>query len=194
MAIRPNSVARQIEEGYEQGAEEQAIESSLRRLCCSLLQGGRIALLKSLSQGDTDFALIPLLDDKADKKKDETGVDEAMTIALIKDALGERVSDVRASQRLTASASCLVAGGDAHDRMLERLLAMQNKAPTTRPILEINMRHPMVAAIAGDKDAAKDLSFLLLEQAQILDGELPEDPAAFANRLNALVLRGLAKG
>jgi molecular chaperone HtpG len=78
--------------------------------------------------------------------------------------------------------------------MLERLLAMQNKAPTTKPILEINMRHPLVAAIAGDKDAAKDLSFLLLEQAQILDGELPEDPAAFASRLNALVLRGLAKG
>ena len=110
--------------------------------------------LKSLSQGDIDFALIPLLDDKAEDKKDEPGADEATTIALIKDALGERVSDVRASQRLTASASCLVAGGDAHDRMLERLLAMQNKAPTTKPILEINMRHPLVAAIAGDKDAA----------------------------------------
>src|SRR3954447_12634270 len=150
--------------------------------------------LKSLSQGDIDFALIPLLDDKAEDKKDEPGADEATTIALIKDALGERVSDVRASQRLTASASCLVAGGDAHDRMLERLLAMQNKAPTTKPILEINMRHPLVAAITGDKDAAKDLSFLLLEQAQILDGELPEDPAAFANRLNQLVLRGIAKG
>jgi molecular chaperone HtpG len=150
--------------------------------------------LKSLSQGDIDFALIPLLDDKGEDKKDEPGADEATTIALIKDALGERVSDVRASQRLTASASCLVAGGDAHDRMLERLLAMQNKAPTTKPILEINMRHPLVAAITGDKDVAKDLSFLLLEQAQILDGELPEDPAAFANRLNQLVLRGIAKG
>src|SRR3954466_8813490 len=116
--------------------------------------------LKSLSQGDVDFGLIPLLDDKAEDNKDEPGADEATTIALIKDALGERVSDVRASQRLTASASCLVAGGDAHDRMLERLLAMQNKAPTTKPILEINMRHPLVAAITGDKDAAKDLSFL----------------------------------
>jgi molecular chaperone HtpG len=42
------------------------------------------------------------------------------------------------------------------------------------------------------KDAAADLSFLLLEQAQILDGELPEDPAAFAARLNRLVLRGMA--
>src|SRR6478752_1609919 len=150
--------------------------------------------LKSLSQGDIDFALIPLLEDKADDNKQDSGADQATTVALIRDALGERVSDVRASQRLTASASCLVAGGDAHDRMLERLLAMQNKAPTTRPILEINMRHPLVAAITGDKEAAKDLSFLLLEQAQILDGELPEDPAAFAKRLNQLVLRGIVKG
>ena len=61
----------------------------------------------------------------------------------------------------------------------------------TKPILEINMRHPLVEAISGASDAAKDLSFLLLEQAQILDGELPEDPAAFATRLNRLVLRGL---
>ena len=55
------------------------------------------------------------------------------------------------------------------------------------------MRHPLVAAIIGQKEAGRDLSFLLLEQAQILDGELPEDPAAFASRLNELVLRGLAK-
>jgi molecular chaperone HtpG len=150
--------------------------------------------LKSLSQGDIDFGLIPLLDEASADKKDAPGADEATTIALIKDALGERVSDVRASQRLTSSASCLVAGGGAQDRMLERLLAMQNKGPTTKPILEINLRHPLVAAIAGDKDAAKDLSFLLLEQAQILDGELPEDPAAFASRLNQLVLRGIVKG
>ena len=149
--------------------------------------------LKSLSQGDVDFSLIPLLDDKAETK-DETAADEATTIAVIKDALGERVSDVRASQRLTSSASCLVAGGDGRDRALERLLAQQNRGALTRPILEINLRHPLVAAIASEKDAAKDLSLLLLEQAQILEGELPEDPAAFAGRLNQLVLRGLAKG
>ena len=52
----------------------------------------------------------------------------------------------------------------------------------------------LVAAVAGDKEAATDLSLLLLEQAQILDGELPEDPAAFASRLNQLVLRGVGKG
>jgi molecular chaperone HtpG len=104
------------------------------------------------------------------------------------------VSDVRASQRLTSSASCLVAGGDGRDRALERLLAQQNRGPVTKPILEINMRHPLVTAIASAKDAEKDLSLLLLEQAQILDGDLPEDPAAFASRLNQLVLRGLMTG
>src|SRR5437899_1103662 len=147
--------------------------------------------LKSLSQGDIDFGLIPLLEEKSDDNKDESTTDEAATIAVIKHALGDRVSDVRASQRLTSSASCLVAGGDGRDRQLERLLAMQNKGPVTKPILEINLRHPLVAAIAGAKDAAADLSFLLLEQAQILDGDLPEDPAAFAGRLNRLVLGGL---
>jgi molecular chaperone HtpG len=147
--------------------------------------------LKSLSQGDVDFGLIPLTDTDAGDK-DQSGADEAATIALIKDSLGERVSDVRASQRLTTSASCLVAGGGAHDRALERLLAQQNKGFGAKPVLEINMRHPLVAAIAGHKDAAGDLSLLLFEQAQILDGEVPEDPAAFANRLNQLVLRGLS--
>src|SRR5438874_1538647 len=146
--------------------------------------------LKSLSQGDVDFGLIPLIDDKAEDKA-EAGADEAMTIAVIKDALGERVSDVKPSQRLTSSASCLVASGEARDRALERLLAQHDKSATKKPVLEINLKHPLVAAITEAKDAAKDLSFLLLEQAQILDGELPEDPAAFASRLNRLVLRGI---
>jgi molecular chaperone HtpG len=148
--------------------------------------------LKSLSQGDVDFGLVPLLDDNAGDKE-TPAADEAATIALIKDALGERVSDVRASQRLTTSASCLVAEGAGRDRALERLLAQQNRGAVTKPVLEINMRHPLVAAIAGRKDEARDLSLLLFEQAQILDGELPEDPAAFASRLNQLVLRGLPK-
>jgi molecular chaperone HtpG len=151
--------------------------------------------LKSLSQGDLNLDLIPLLDASGkDEPKPET--DDAATIAVIKDALGDRVSDVRASQRLTASASCLVAGGHGPDRELERLLARQNRAAGTKPILEINMRHPLAAAVAQAKAAkgdAADLSFLLLEQAQILDGELPEDPAAFAGRLNRLVLQGLAR-
>jgi molecular chaperone HtpG len=149
--------------------------------------------MKSLSQGDVNFDLIPKLDDSAEKPP-ETDTDEASIIAVIKDALGERVSDVKASQRLTSSASCLIAGGFGPDRELERMLARANKGAATKPILEINLRHPLVAAVGkagADKATAADLSLLLLEQAQILDGELPEDPAAFAGRMNRLVLRGL---
>jgi molecular chaperone HtpG len=148
--------------------------------------------LKSLSQGDIDFGLVPLLDDNKDESKLEGN--EADIVAAIKLALGERVSDVRATQRLTSSASCLVAGSHGPDRALERMLAQANRGAVTKPILEINLRHPVVAAISGGSDVAADLSFLLLEQAQILDGELPEDPAAFAGRLNRLVLKGVVSG
>jgi molecular chaperone HtpG len=150
--------------------------------------------LKSLSQGDLNLDLIPRVDEADETKKDEPSADEAATIAVIKAALGERVSDVKASTRLTSSASCLVADSQGPSRELERILAQQNRGLRTKPILEINLRHPLVTAItkaqAGSK-AVDDLSLLLLEQAQILDGELPEDPAAFAARLNRLVLQGL---
>jgi len=73
---------------------------------------------------------------------------------VIKDTLGERVADVRASQRLTASASCLVAGGQGPDRVLERMLAQQNRGGGAKPILEINLAHPLVAAIAKHHNAA----------------------------------------
>ena len=119
-----------------------------------------------------------------------------MTIAAIKSVLGERVADVRASQRLTASASCLVADKHGPDRELERLLAQHKQGVAAKPILEINLRHPLVTAISDAKsrpEMLSDLSLLLLEQAQILDGELPDDPSAFANRLNRLVVQGLAK-
>ena len=149
--------------------------------------------LKSLSQGDISFDLIPLVEEHKDEA--EPAADEAATIAVIKASLGDRVSDVKASTRLTTSASCLVAGSHGPDRELERILSQQARGARTRPILEINLRHPLVAAIAkkgGDAKVADDLSLLLLEQAQILDGELPEDPAAFAARLNRLVLQGVA--
>jgi len=150
--------------------------------------------LKSLSQGDLNLDLIPRTDEADEAKKDEPQADEAATIAVIKAALGERVSDVKVSTRLTSSASCLVADSQGPSRELERILSQQNRGMRTKPILEINLRHPLVTAItraqAGSR-AVDDLSLLLLEQAQILDGELPEDPAAFAARLNRLVLAGL---
>ncbi|WP_315768640.1 MULTISPECIES: molecular chaperone HtpG [unclassified Bradyrhizobium] len=149
--------------------------------------------LKSLSQGDIDFDLIPLTEDKTEDEA-KPAANEAETIALIKASLGDRVTDVKVSTRLTTSASCLVAGSHGPDRELERILSQQARGARSKPILEINLRHPLVVAIAkaaADKAKVDDMSFLLLEQAQILDGELPEDPAAFAARLNRLVVQGV---
>ena len=152
--------------------------------------------LKSLSQGDVDFGDVALLEDKKDDADKSTSVDDAVITAAVKAVLGDRVANVRASQRLTDSAACLVAEGRGPDRELERLLAMQERGTGAKPILEINTRHALVRAIAdaklGSRDAdVADLSELLLDQARILDGEVPDDPAAFATRLNRLVVRGL---
>jgi molecular chaperone HtpG len=151
--------------------------------------------LKSLSQGDVDFGLVPLLDKEEPKASSE---DDATVIAAVKEALGDSVSDVRASQRLTESAACLVASAQGRDRELERLLARQNRGTGAKPILELNMGHAIVHALASAKkadrgDDVRDLASLLLDQAHILDGEIPADPAAFARRLNAFVVRGLPK-
>ena len=153
--------------------------------------------LKSLSQGDVDFGLVPLLDKaEADTGSKTTAEDEAAIIEAVKGALGEKVSEVRASQRLTESASCLVASAHGRDRELERLLVRQNRGSGANPILELNMGHALVRALgtaqsAGRPEEVVDLASLLLDQAHILDGEMPGDPASFARRVNALVLRGL---
>ena len=153
--------------------------------------------LKSLSQGDVDFGLVPLLDKaEADTGSKTTAEDEAAIIEAVKGALGEKVSEVRASQRLTESASCLVASAQGRDRELERLLVRQNRGSGANPILELNMGHALVRALgtaqsAGRPEEVVDLASLLLDQAHILDGEMPADPASFARRVNALVLRGL---
>jgi len=152
--------------------------------------------LKSLSKGDVDFSLMAPLDDKKDEKADEEKTDEATVIAAVKLALGERVSDVRASQRLADSPACLVASKSGPDLEIERLLSRQSRGVGAKPVLELNMKHALVKAIGGAQKASNesdvgDLSALLFEQAQILDGEVPDDPAAFAARMNRLVVRGL---
>ena len=91
---------------------------------------------------------------------------------------------------------CLVAPNQGPDRGLDRLLARQDRAIGLKPILEINAGHPLVAAIArrigtASAEDAVDYAMLLLDEAHILDGEPPADPARFAYRMNKLLLAGL---
>ncbi len=152
---------------------------------------------KSVTQGAADLALIPLLDAKEEPKPE---TDEAVTgfIAFVKATLGEAVSDVRASDRLTDSAVCLVASEHGPDRSLEKLLAGSGRiVSATKPILEINPRHALVTALselpAEDNAFKEDAAHLLYDEARVLDGERPNDAKAFADRLARLLTRGLRK-
>ena len=103
---------------------------------------------------------------------------------------------MRASSRLDRQSRLSGCAASGFDRELSRLLARQNRGAGPNPILELNMRHAIVKAVARAKaddraDEVADLSALLFEQAKILDGEVPDDPAAFATRVNRLVMRGL---
>ena len=154
---------------------------------------------KSLSQGEVDFSLVPELarDAKSDAAPAPEAAEDSSVTETVNGVLGERVSEVRASQRLTDSPACLVAAGRGPDLELERLLARHNRGAGAKPILELNLRHPLLQALSraktdGRQDDVADISVLLFDQAKILDGEAPEDPAAFASRLNRLVLRAIA--
>jgi molecular chaperone HtpG len=151
---------------------------------------------KSVTQGIADLDLIKVKDEG---KSEEAGEEATpVLIAAMKQALGDRVKDVRASKRLTESAVCLVADG-AMDRTLEKLLSRQKDSgiSVSAPILEINASHPLIVRLAKtvrEKGATsvEEASQLLLDQAFILEGEPVADPAAFAMRLAGMMSRVFA--
>jgi molecular chaperone HtpG len=150
---------------------------------------------KSVTQGMADLGLIPPIEGQAQPA--EAPEDVAAFIAFVKTTLGDAVSDVRASERLTESAVCLIAPEHGMDRQLEKLLAGAGRAPAgPKPVLEINPRHELIAALAQLADVKQDLrqdaAHLLLDEARIADGEAPSDPRSFSARLGRVLLRALA--
>jgi len=142
---------------------------------------------KSVTQGAADLDAIALKDEAKPQAVDDATT--ATLIAALKQALGDKVQDVRSSKRLTDSAVCLVNDG-MMDRTLEKLLSRQKDSgvSVSAPILEINAGHPMIAALAKsvtDKgaDSVADAAQLLLDQAFIIEGEQVPDPAGFAKRM-----------
>jgi molecular chaperone HtpG len=152
---------------------------------------------KSVTQGAADLALIPLIEAK--ENAGELATEAVMSfIQAVKATLGDAVADVRTSERLTESAVCLVAPDTGMDRQLERLLARAGQlGSAAKPILEINPRHALVVALAdlGDSELTlrDDAVHLLLDEARILDGELPADARAFSQRLARVMQRCVSK-
>ncbi len=161
---------------------------------------------QSISQGEADLSAIAPLDEKAKpKEEDATDAAVAKVVGRLKTVLADAVSDVRVSKRLVDSPACLVAGAGGPDRGLDKLLEKQAAATGVSPVLEINAGHPLVLALkgggkgsgAGKKKGSPDfddLAWLLLDEARILDGLAPADPAKFSERVNRLVLSGLGGG
>ncbi len=149
---------------------------------------------KSITQGSADLAQFKKQDE--DKPESESAPAEVQAfLDYAKQKLADEVSDVRASDRLIESAVCLVASEQGYDRQLEKILQGAGRLQSgAKPILEINMDHPVVKAIAAKADAPSlrdDAAFLLLDQARVLDGDKPADPRAFAERLARLMEKAL---
>ncbi len=149
---------------------------------------------RSVTRGGADLSA---LGGAKDEEKADDGRFTTLIVAL-KDALGDAVKDVRKTDRLTGSAVCLVADDGDLDINLQRMLKLHNQLGyEPARILELNPEHPLIAALAaradqpGALDALKDPALLLLDQARILEGELPADPAAFARRMADLMAKGL---
>ncbi|MEK9826134.1 MAG: molecular chaperone HtpG, partial [Methylotenera sp.] len=144
--------------------------------------------LQSVAKGDLDLGKLESETEKEIQKKIE---EEAKTLVeKIKKTLGERVKDVRVTHRLTDSPACLVS--DEHDLSgnLARILkSVGQKAPETKPILEINPTHNLVKRLEAETadSVFDDLSHVLFDQALLAEGGTLEDPASFVKRMNSLI-------
>jgi len=149
--------------------------------------------LASVAKGELDLSKLETEDEKKEQQKQAS--EHRALVARLKDALGERVKDVRVTSRLTQSPSCLIA--DEHDMggNLSRILkAAGQKAPLAKPILEINPGHPMVRRLEEEKARFADWSNLLFDQALLAEGGQLEDPAGFVRRMNELMLEMAGEG
>ena len=143
--------------------------------------------LVSVAKGGLDLGK---LEDEAEKKEQESAAGEFKDLTeKIGKSLGERVKEVRVTHRLTDSPACLVA--DEHDvsgNLARILKAAGQKAPPSKPILEINPHHPVVLRLKYEDKRFDDWAAVLFDQALLAEGGQLDDPATFVKRMNQLML------
>jgi molecular chaperone HtpG len=147
--------------------------------------------LQSVARGAVDLSEVKGEQDKPEEAEDASKqtADHQALIARFKETLGERVQDVRVSERLVDSPACLVATDDGMSTHLARLLkqAGRDEMPT-KPVLEINPDHALVQRVAQDEAHASDLAQVVFDQALLAEGGQLDDPAAYVRRVNALLI------
>ncbi|MDP7553943.1 MAG: molecular chaperone HtpG [Candidatus Thioglobus sp.] len=139
--------------------------------------------LKSIAKGDLED-----LDSKEDKKKKEkTAKDFEKVINKVQKILENQVKEVKVSSRLSESPSCLIADENEMGSNMERIMkSLGQDVPETKPILEINPKHPLVKKLKTKVD--KDLVKVLFDQAVLSEGGQIKEPAEFVKRMNKLML------
>ncbi len=141
--------------------------------------------LQSVAKGAVDLGK---LQDEAEKKAAEEAA-EAFKPVLekLKEALKDKAQDVRATTRLVDSPACLVVSDSGMSMQLARMLKQAGQpVPEVKPVLEVNAGHPLVRKLDGSAHF-DDLAHILFDQALLAEGGLPEDPAAYVKRVNALL-------
>ncbi|MBU2676299.1 MAG: molecular chaperone HtpG [Gammaproteobacteria bacterium] len=123
--------------------------------------------------------------------QDEINKAHKKLLKKIKKVLGERVNAVNVSRRLVDSPACVVAADDDLNPQLRRMLEASGQAiPESKPILEINVEHPLVSRLSGEPDAGRfdDLSHIVMDHALLAEGSQLDNPAEYVQRMNKLLL------
>ena len=144
------------------------------------------APLQSVAKGAVDLGK---LQDETEKKAAQEAAEAFKPLlAKLKEALKDKAEDVRVTTRLVDSPACLVVQDDGMSNQLARMLKQAGQqAPETKPVLEINAEHALVKKLDGSVHF-NDLANILFDQALLAEGGLPEDPAAYVRRVNALLV------
>jgi molecular chaperone HtpG len=141
--------------------------------------------LQSVAKGAFDLGK---LQDEEEKKAAEDAAETFKPVlAKLKEALKDKAEDVRVTSRLVDSPACLVVTDDGMSMQLARMLKQAGQqAPEVKPVLEVNPEHALVKKLDGSVHF-HDLAHILFDQALLAEGGLPEDPAAYVKRVNALL-------
>ena len=153
---------------------------------------GRLPAIQVMPRGVTMEDREHAEKEEGDKTEDSADALDSALLEKVRETLGEQVSEVRSSQRLTDSASCLVLGEQEMALHLQRLLEQAGQSvPDSRPVLELNAGHPLVEMLQTEEDDERfnDLAQVLFEQALLSEGGSLTDPAGYVSRVNALLLR-----
>ena len=141
--------------------------------------------LQSVAKGAVDLGKLQDEDEK--KAAEEAQTQFKPILDKLKEALKDKAEDVRVTTRLVDSPACLVVQDDGMSNQLARLLKQAGQqAPQSKPVLEVNAEHALVKKLDGSVHF-HDLAHILFDQALLAEGGLPEDPAAYVKRVNALL-------